>query len=278
MTILVTGATGKVGRNVVTGLLAAGRTVRAISRSPGRAGLPEDVEVLHADLADPRTLRAALHGVDKVFVFPTAPDGTRALTAAAAHAGVRHLVLLSSTVPGYPEPDPISDAHLAHERIVREAGLPWTFVRPGGFMANDLAWADSVRTGGVVRDPCPDSAVALIDERDIAAVAVAALLDDAHAGRVHEITGPQSLTPAQRTRILARAIGRPLRLELQPADEFVRTVTGRGYPPEYATAMLDFGAHFAVAPGPVLPTVERVTGRPSHTYADWAARYADRFR
>lgn len=278
MTILVTGATGKVGRNVVTGLLDAGRTVRAISRSPQRAGLPEDVEVLRADLADPATLRAALDGVDKVFVFPTAPDGTRALTAAAAQAGVRHLVLLSSTVPGYPKPNPISDAHLAHERIVQDADLPWTFVRPGGFMSNDLAWAHSIRSGSVVRDPCPGSAVALIDERDIAAVAVAALLDDTHVGQVHEITGPRSLTPVQRTRILARAIERPLRFETLPAAEFTQVVTQQGYPPEYATAMLDFGAHFAAAPGPVYTTVERITGRPPYTYADWAAHHTAHFR
>ncbi|NDU72423.1 NAD(P)H-binding protein [Actinomadura sp. DSM 109109] len=278
MTILVTGATGKVGRHVVTGLLAAGRTVRAISRSPQRAELPEDVEVLHADLAAPQTLRAALHGADKVFVFPTAPDGTRALTAAATHAGVRHLVLLSSTVPGYPKPNPISDTHLAHERIVQDAGLPWTFVRPGGFMSNDLAWAHSVKAGDLVRDPCPGSAVALIDERDIAAVAVAALLDDAHISQAHEITGPQSLTPIERTRILAQAIGRPLRFEPQPPAEFTQAVTRQGYPPEYATAMLDFGEHFAAAPGPAYPTVERITGRPPHTYADWAAHHADQIR
>ncbi|GAA2432209.1 NAD(P)H-binding protein [Actinomadura vinacea] len=277
MTILVTGATGKVGRNVVAQLLDTGRPVRAISRSPQRAGLPEDVEVLHADFARPESLHTALREVEKVFLFPSA-TGLRDFTAAASHAEVRHIVLLSSTVPGYDKPNPISEAHLAHERDVQDSGLPWTFVRPGGFMSNDLNWAATIKTQGVVRDPFGDAGVALIDERDIAAVAVTALIDDAHIGRTHEITGPHALTAIERIRILGQAIGRRLRFERQSSAEFTEQVTNEGYPAQYAEAVLEFGAYFDGRSGPVYPAVEHITGRPPHTYADWAAHHAPYFR
>ena len=274
--ILITGATGKVGRHVVARLLEAGQKVRAISRSPERSRLPTEVEVLQADLALPHTLDAALDGVTGAFLFPSDHplDG---FTAAALRAGVRQVVLLSSTVPGYDRPNPISAKHLAHERTLLDSGLPWTFVRPGGFMSNDLFWAPAVKAEGVVRDPFGQAALALIDERDIAAVAVAALLDETHLGKAHEITGPQALTPIERTRILGAALGRELRFEQQSHADFKAWVS-RHYPPEYADAMIDFGAYFDGRPGPVYPTVEQITGRPAHTYAEWAALHASSFR
>lgn len=270
--ILVTGATGKVGRNVVGELLRAGARVRAVSRSPERAGLPAEVEVVRGDLAAP----PPLDGVEKVFLFPGETD-LRPFADAARAAGVRHVALLSSSVPGYDRPNPISDAHLAHEHAVAEAGLPYTFVRPGGFMANDLTWADTIRAENVVRSPYGDAGTALIDERDIAAVIVAALLDDAHIGQAYTLTGPQSLTVKQRVDILGQALGRELRFEYQSPEAFAIDMAGFAKP-EFVGAMLDFGAFFDGKAGPVFPTVAQVTGRPAHTYAQWAAHHAAEFR
>lgn len=273
--ILVTGASGTVGRHVTARLSALGQKVRAISRAPERAGLPGGVEVLRADLARPETLPAALDGVETAFLFPAHGQLEGFLTAA-RHAGVRRIVLLSSSAPGYDKPNPIIDAHRADERVVAGSGLAWTFVRPSGFMANDLQWAATIKSAGVVRAPYGRAAFAPVDERDVAAVAVAALTDDTHAGEAYELTGPAALSTIDRVRILGETIGQTVRFEETTPQRYREQMAGR-IPADYIEAMLNFGAHFDCTPAPVLPTVEQVTGHPAHTYAQWAAYHAADF-
>ncbi|MFF0308182.1 NAD(P)H-binding protein [Streptosporangium sp. NPDC004379] len=273
--ILVTGATGNVGRNVVRQLLDAGEKVRAITRDPARADLPGDVEVLPGDLTRPETLPVALRGVDKAFLFPVFGSLGDFLRIG-AEAGLRHVTLLSSSAVTIPEPNWIGEQHIACERAVQDSGLAWTFVRPGAFMTNDLNWAPQIRHGDVVRVPYGEAAMAPIDERDIAAVAVRSLLDE-HAGRSHVLTGPRSLTQAERVRIIGEAIGRPLRLEEQPREE-AREHLVRRMPAQGVDFLLDALAASVGREAQVLPTVEEVTGRPAHTYEEWAAHHAGDFR
>jgi uncharacterized protein YbjT (DUF2867 family) len=270
--ILVTGATGNVGRNIVAQLVEAGEKVRASSRNPGDASFGEGVEAVRADLADPDTFPAALTGVDRAFVFPGTDLGP--FLAAAKKAGLKRVVLLSSASVLYDEPNAIGLMHLEHERAVAESGLPWTYVRPGAFMANDLAWARGVKSG-VVRAPFGAAGSAPIDERDIAAVAVRALLDDGHEGKGYHLSGPESLTVADRVRILGEVLGRDVRFEEQSRAE-ARAEMVTYVPEEIVDGLLDVFESLVGKTGEVLPTVEQVTGRPAHTYADWVAyRAAD---
>jgi uncharacterized protein YbjT (DUF2867 family) len=277
--ILVTGATGNVGRQVVGQLLDAGEKVRAISRDPATAGLPAAVEVLPADLSEPDTLPAALRGVDRAYLFPV-HGRLGGFLAAAREARLRRVVLLSSAAVTFDPLDAIGRAHADCERAVAESRLPWTFLRPGAFMANDLAWAPGIRADGVVRGPYGDAATAPIDERDIAAVAVRALLDegpagDRHLGSAYELSGPESLTTVDRVRLIGEVTGRHVRFEEQSPEEARRQMIGHA-PPAIVDAVLGMLASAVGTTAPVLPTVEEVTGAPPYPYARWVeGRAAD---
>ncbi|MGC9667881.1 NAD(P)H-binding protein [Planosporangium sp. 12N6] len=273
----MTGATGNVGRQVVNQLLDVGEKVRAISRDPARAGLPAAVELLRADLREPGTLPAALRGVDRAYLFPV-HGRLDAFLAAARAARLHRVVLLSSLAVTADPAGPIGQAHAVAERAVDGSGISWTFLRPGAFNTNDLAWAPTVRAEGVVRAPYGDAATAPIDERDIAAVAVRALLDDGHEGKAYELSGPESLTTVDRVRLLGAALGTHLRFEEQTPQEARSAMAGYGAPPAIADAVLALMASAVGTTAPVLPAVEQVTGRPAHPYARWAEHHAADFR
>ncbi|MGM1063683.1 NAD(P)H-binding protein [Saccharothrix sp. Mg75] len=276
--VLVTGATGNVGAQVVRGLLAAGEVPRALSRRAD-AGLPDGVEVVRGHHFDPATLEAALVGVDRVFlVWP-------AFTADAADAvagviGARRVVLLSSgaVVDGVEEqPHPIGRFHAEVERAVARAGAGWTFLRPHGFAANTRAWAPDVRAGDVVRGAYGRSAATAIHEADVAAVAVRALTEDGHAGARYELTGPEVLTKVEQVRVIGEVVGRPLRWEeLSREEERARSLSW--LPGSVVDAVLDGQAAMVHRPLPPTRTVEEVTGTPARPFREWVADHVDDFR
>ena len=274
--ILVTGGAGNVGSGIVRQLLDEGEKVRVITRKPSDRSFQDQVEVVKADLTRPETLPAALSGVGRAFLFPVlnAIDG---FLEAARQAKVRHVVLLSSSAVTYSTPGWIGEQHLQLERAVAASGLPWTFVRPDAFMTNDLDWAHQIVNGGVVSGAYSNAASAPVDQRDIAAVAVRALLDQ-RAGEAYVLTGPQSLTQIDRVRIIAETIGRPLRFEEQPREQFrEQLLLHHGLPAPVIDELLDQLAARDGQPAQVLPTVEEVTGRPAFTYAQWVAHRAAEF-
>ncbi|GGR94024.1 MULTISPECIES: NAD(P)H-binding protein [Streptomyces] len=276
--ILVTGATGNVGRNLVRELLDAGARVRALTRDPRRAGLPDGVDVVRGDLTDAESLASALRGVERAFLFPV-HGRLGAFLDAATRAGLKQVVLLSS--------QSVVDEHLGRERMGRlnaadeqaviASGVPWTFLRPGPFMVNDLPWAWGVKAEGVVRAAYGDAATAPVDERDIAAVAARALLDDDHVAQAYELTGPQSLTQVERVRILGEVLGRELRFE-ELSPEAARERMTRHLEAETVDSLLRMFARQSGTTVPVSTAVRDVTGRPAHTYAEWAAHHAGDFR
>ncbi|MEV0389835.1 NAD(P)H-binding protein [Nonomuraea sp. NPDC050643] len=259
--ILVTGGAGNVGANVVQQLLDAGEKVRVITRDPGGRTFPDQVEVMPGDLTRPETLPTALSGVDRAFLFPVF-DAVDGFLEAARQADLQHVVLLSSAAVTYPTPGWIGELHLRVERAIAASGLPWTHVRPDAFMTNDLAWAHQIINGGVVRGAHGNAAVAPVDPRDIAAVAVRALLDH-RVGEAYLLTGPQPLTQIDRVRIIAETIGRPLRFEEQPRERFREQMLRHGAPAPAADALLDELSEREGKTAQVLPTVEDVTGRPA---------------
>lgn len=278
MTILVTGATGHVGRVVAERLLEAGEHVRALTRRPATAGLPENAEVVAGDLTDADALPAGLFdGVDRMYLFPIAQTAGDVLARAAA-AGVRRVVTLSALAAEMDGGDnAIGDRHLTVERAVEAAGVEWTHLRPGPFAVNQLAWAPSIRAEGVVRAPYPRAHQAPIHEADIAEVAVTALLEDGHAGAAYALSGPESLTQAERAAAIGAAIGREIRFEEQPPADARAAMTAH-LPGPAADMLLGYMASSVDKPAPILPAVQRVLGRPGRTFAQWAADHADDFR
>ncbi|MFE7460105.1 SDR family oxidoreductase [Streptomyces sp. NPDC057554] len=216
MTILVTGATGSVGRHVIGELLRAGEDVRALTRRPESAGLPAGVRVLAGDLERTETVREALAGVEKLFLFPV-PEAAQEVVDLAVEAGVRRIVVLSSAAvtAGWD-----TDFHLPVERAVEASGVEWTHVRPGEFAVNSLhMWGPSVRARRTVVDPYPDSAGTPVHEWDIADVVAAALVEDRHTGIAYTLSGPQEVTNREKVAAIAEAIGAEIRIETVTAAE-----------------------------------------------------------
>lgn len=277
MPILVTGATGNVGRHVVEQLVQAGAQVRAVTRNPARVSFPDGVEAFAGDLAKPASLAGAFAGVTRMFLFPLAYRApvvrsmadvmeNPALAEVAARAGVRRQVMLGS-----------SDSLFDVERAVEAWSPEWTVLRPGEFAVNKLdQWAPSIRASGVVRAAYGDSWGTPIHEADIAAVAVAALLEDGHRGRRYELTGPQALTLREQVRAIGEGIGREIRFEELTHAQARAELLALGTPVEVVDLMIL--AQPARSAPPVLPTVREVTGRPGRTLVQWAAEHADDFR
>jgi uncharacterized protein YbjT (DUF2867 family) len=269
MKVLVTGATGTVGRNVVTGLLRAGVQVRAMSRAVRL--FPDGVEAVTGDLTQPSSV--PFEGVDRVYLFPVLGDPAE-LVDRARQAGVRRIVSLSSGAFD----DGFHGAELTTEQAVEFSGLEWTHVRPGEFMANTLGWADDIKSAGVVRAPWGDAPSLMVHEADIAAVAVAALLQDGHVGAKYTLTGPAEITPRQQVQAIGAALGRELRFQELTSSEARSLWLSRGWPPEAVDWMLaDTGEWHHEVPT-LQHTVEEVTGRPARSYAQWARDHVEDFR
>lgn len=280
--ILVTGATGKIGRRLVDELVETGADFRALVRNPANAGLPAGVKLVEGDLRDPASVERALGGVDAVFLLWALADVESApeVVAAIERHALRIVYLSAIGVPDEPdvELDPILDSHRRLERLIESSSLEWTFVRAGGLAGNTLGWADDIRSDGVVREPFGGVARALVHERDIAAVAALALTEDGHAGQRYEVTGPEVVTAEEQVAAIADAIGRPLRLESLTREQARgRLLTMMG---DEATVdgMLDAWARM-IADGPTPPTgtFERVAGRRGTTYQQWARDHAADF-
>ncbi|XVV00022.1 SDR family oxidoreductase [Actinosynnema sp. CA-248983] len=283
MTVLVTGATGTVGRHLVHQLLAEGHAVRALTRDPARANLPDAVEVVRGDTTDAESLRAAFTGATAAhlinFGHTYRPlDNGPEIVALAERAGVRRVTLLGGWAEGSLEP------------AVRASGLEWTQLRPGEFMANTLDdWGPPLRAEGVVREPHGDRPGAPVHEADIAAVAATALTEDGHHGRTYPLTGPEVITPRDKIRHLSAATGRTLTFEELTPDQARARWTAEppalrifhvapGGPAEKADFVVRLYGDIPEAGRTPTDTVERVTGRPARTFARWAAEHADAFR
>lgn len=276
--VLVTGATGTVGRYLAGQLLTAGAEVRALCRDPGRAArlLPDGVETVPGDLTDPGSLRAALKGIDRAFVV-LAQDAGAAFTEVGPDALPDHLVLLSAPAPDRPGDDnPLFRKHVLGEARVSAAGPPVTVLRPGPFASLALQWAPAVRGGGVVGAVHPDLALPVVDPRDIADTAAAVLLAPAPSPGPLPLSGPEALDTYDRVRILGEVLGRPLRVRRMTGEEWTKAVAGR-LPRPYARALLGVEEYLSEVPPPVVPTVERITGHPPRPFRAWAEDNAAAF-
>lgn len=273
--ILVTGATGNIGSELVGVLASSGEPVRALARKPPPSPV-DGVEHVTGDLDDAASLAPALDGAKGVFLLPGYRDMPGVL-AEARRAGVERVVQLSGGSAGSGDMSNAVTRYMAiTERAVHDSGLPWTILRPSAFMSNALRWLPQLNAGDTVRLPFANVRTAAVDPRDIAAVAAAALLEDGHEGRTHYPTGPESLLPAEQVAILGDVLGRDLRFEAQPDDEARTEMTGQ-MPAEYVEAFFDFYVNGSLDESAVRPTVQEVTGRPPRTFRQWAEAHTAAF-
>ncbi|GIF07212.1 NAD(P)H-binding protein [Actinoplanes siamensis] len=276
---VVTGATGNVGRTLVSILARSGAAVTAVSRGRRPVAVPDGVRYHRADLEEPESLRRALAGADAMFLLVEGAganlDGPEILNAAAA-AGVKRIVLQSSQAVGT-RPGAASHAPLhAIEDQVRRSSLGWTILRPGGFASNAFAWADSVRSDRTVAAPFGDVGLPVVDPDDIAEVAAMALRGG-HDGRTYELTGPALSTPRQRAADLAAALGEPIHFVEQSPAEARRQMLAFMPPPVVEGTLAILGAPTG-REQLTSPDVTEVLGRPPRTFAEWARRNIDAFR
>jgi uncharacterized protein YbjT (DUF2867 family) len=283
--ILVTGATGNVGREVVNLLLQMGEPVKAITRNPSTAALPDGAEVIGGDPADPTTLLPALCNVETILISPralgdaTADAATAELLALATEQGVQRVVALSAATVQYPAGyRRFAEAFKAVEEAVTASGLPWTILRSTDYASNALAWAPQIQASGVVRGAYGDAATSTVHERDVAAVAVQALTHTAHAGHIYLLTGPQSLSQRDKVRLIGEAIGRELVWEELPPAQVRQAMLAQGLPEDVPDRLLGSLADYARQSGPKSDTVEQVLGRPALTFAAWVAEHAAAFQ
>jgi uncharacterized protein YbjT (DUF2867 family) len=278
--IVVTGATGNVGRPLTRALAERGQQVTAVSRHA--AEVPDGVRHVVADLADPAGVEPALVGAKALFLLLSGDlhavgANPADIIGQAAALGVRRVVLLSTLGVATRPFGTTRIAMRALEDVLRESGLDWTILRPGGFASNALWWAESVRSQRVVAAPFGDTGVPIIDPVDIAEVAAACLLDDLHTGGVYELTGPEVITPRGQAEAIAAALGSPVRFHELTREEAKAGMT-RSMPGELADDTLDILGSPSPAELRVSPDVHRVLGRAPHTFAHWAARTVDAFR
>ena len=280
--ILVIGATGTVGRQVTSHLIAANVSVRALTRNPDSASLPLQVDIASGDLTIPDSLDRPLDDVDAVFLVWTAPATAFAPAFTRIAAKVPQIVFLSSPHqtphPFFQQPNPVATMHADIERLIEASGLRWTFLRPGMFAANAVHWwAPQIRAGNVVRWPYGEAPTAPIHERDIAAVAARTLCEDGHEKKAYVLTGPESLSQREQVNIIGEVIERLLAFEEISPETAHRELLNM-MPLPVIDMLLNAWAAGIGQPALVTSAVADITGTSPRTFRAWAGDHSSEFR
>lgn len=277
--ILIIGATGNIGRQVISQLMGTDAKVRALTRNRDKAHLPAKVEVTHGDLTIPGTLNTCMDGIQTVFLVWTLPLATFVPVLEKITKHATRIVFLSAPIktahPFFQQPNPVRDIYSKIEKLIETSGLEWTFLRPGMFAGNALHWwAQQIRTGDIIRWPYLNARTAPIDERDLAAVAVRTLSEEGHAGMEYVLTGPQSLTQFEQINIIGRMLGRSLQIKEMAPDEAKHEWQNS----PAANMLLNAWEAAIDQPAFVTNTVEEVTGVPARTFLNWVNDHIEEFR
>ncbi|MBS2540200.1 SDR family NAD(P)-dependent oxidoreductase [Catenulispora sp. NF23] len=277
--ILVTGATGTIGTEVVRILAERGERVRAMTRKPEGANLSakaaEAAEVVRGDFEDPDSLDAAVAGADAVFLLdapgPWIERHDLAMLDAVRSHGIGKVVKLSAIGTGENSDLRVGGWHLPGERAVRAGEAVWTILRPSSFASNTLRWAPMIRAGQPVANMTANGAQGVVDPRDIAEVAVAALTTPDHAGKTYTLTGPELLSTPDQVEILRKVLNRPIEIVGVPLEEAKEQMIAAGLDPEFAEVAMRGQRFIAEGRNAELTTdVVTVLGRPARSYEIWA--------
>jgi uncharacterized protein YbjT (DUF2867 family) len=279
--ILITGATGTVGSEVVKRLSAQGVEVRAVTRDPRKAGanpLPH-VRVVHGDFDDPESMRRACSGVDRAFLLTNSTERAEqqqtAFTAVARQAGVRHIVKLSQLHADANAQERFLRYHGVVEATIRSSGLTFTFLRPNLYMQGLLSFRESIRQKSAVFAAAGDAGISAVDVRDLADVAVVALTSSTHADRVYSLTGPAGLTFRDMAQQLSEAVGRTITFVDVPAKSMRAALADLGFPAWQADGLVEeFAMYRRGEAANVEPGVRDALDRPPRSFAEFARDYA----
>jgi len=279
--ILIIGATGTIGKDVVKGLIAKGEQVRAMVRDTEKAPATREpgVEYVTGTLENYESVIAALQGSEKAFLLsneePRMPDLHGSFAAAAKDAGLRHLVRLS-ILPANPDaPIPIAKWHGEADRSVMDSGVPYTILRPSYFMQNNMGGGATIASGGTIYSVMGEGKVGHIDTRDIAAVAVAVLTSEGHEGQSYVLTGPEALTMAEVAARLSAALGKTIEYVNLPPDEIKARMLTMGVPDWRADVWVKLGGMIGLGiASMVTPAVKDVLGREPRNIDQFAKDFA----
>ena len=285
--ILISGATGTIGSEVLRLLAGRGVRLRAMTRDPARLRLPggDGVDAVRADFENPDSLRRALDGVDSVFLLTApgawVPEHDLAMIHAVRSSGVRKVVKLSAIGSGEHGTDGNTrpaEWHDPGERALAASGLAWTALRPTAFASNALRWAAVIRAGGPVPNMTGTGTQGVVDPRDVAAVAVEALLTDELDGAAHTLTGPELVSVPDQVAQLAEELGRPVDTVDLPPDAVRQQMLAAGVDPSVIDVAVR-GYELVRAGGNALVTddVERALGRPARAFRTWVRDHRDAF-
>ncbi|MTD54523.1 SDR family oxidoreductase [Amycolatopsis pithecellobii] len=282
-TVLITAATGNVGIHAAACLLEEGAEVRALvlPGDPDVGRLPAGVQLCEGDLKDPAGVEAALDGVDGVlWMWPFFTLGVETAPAVLEkfEKHVRRVALVSSVGVHIGLERRDNNCHAYLEELLRDSGVEWTFLRTTGFMANALGFAGQIKKGGVVHFPYGEAARTAVHEADLGAVAARTLTGEGHARQAYLITGPEVLTQREQVNIIGEVLGRELGWEDVHAEQARAQMVATGWPPSYADGALDYFAMLTKEPEVGSKAVEKIIGRPAHTFREWAEEHINAFR
>ena len=281
LTCLITGASGSNGRELVKRFIAQGVEVRAMVRDMERARdlARPGVELVTGDFDQHATLRVALNGIERAFLLTPSSEHAetqqRAFVETAQASGVKHIVKLSQLGARPDSPERFLRYHAAVEDTIRASGLDYTFLRPNLFMQTLLSFKATIEAQGAFFAAAGEGRVSVVDVRDIAAVAFAALTQEGHVGQTYDITGPQALTHAEMAAQLSHALGRTVRFVDVALDAMRHALLEAHFPVWQADGLLEeYAAWSQNAAAVVTPAVANVTGRAPHSFAEFARDYA----
>ena len=282
--ILVTGSTGTIGSALIEDLALLGAPVRALVRTPEKAGTVErgGVEATVGDLGSPETLDAALDAVEQAFLLtpadPRQPEWEKNFVEAAERAGVRHVVKLSAFIANPDSPLRFGRTHGEGERHLEESALSWTFLRPNSYMQNTLSNAWSIASERRLYSPVLDAKVALIDSRDVAAVAARVLTEEGHEGKVYELTGPEAISNREVAEQLSTVLGQQLECVKISFEDARQGMVGGGVPEWLADGVIELArlqeAGYAAG---LTNRVAEIIGREPRRFEEFAHDYKSAF-
>ena len=282
--ILVTGATGTNGSEIVKLLAGQNVPVRAMVRNRNRASAvtAPNVEVVEGDFDRPETLLTALNGVDRAFLVTNSSEHAEAqqlaFVKAAKQSGVAHIVKLSQWAASAYSPVRFLRYHAAVEAAIQASGMAYTFLRPNLFMQGLLNFQSTITTQNAFYVAIGDAKVSAVDVRDIADVAVAALTETGHEGKIYDLTGPQALTHTEMAQYLTAAIGRQITFIDIPPDAMRDTLLGVGFPDWQAEGLMEDYAHYRRGEASVIASgVQDATGKPPRSFEAFAHDYGMMF-
>jgi len=283
--ILVTGATGSNGSELVRLLSASGTPIRAMVRSIHRTGALaalSSVEIVKANFDDAASLERALRGIERAFLLTNSTERAEAqqmrFVVAAKQAGVRHIVKLSQFAADETSPVRFLRYHAAVERAIRETGLDYTFLRPNLFMQGLLGFAPTIKHEGRFYAAAGDAKVSIVDVRDNAAVAAAVLTGEGHAGKTYTLTGPEALSHAGMAAALSEALDRTITFVDVPSEAMRAALSQTPMPAWQADGLIEDYAHYRRGEAALVASgVQDATGKPPRPFAAFARDFAAAF-